>query len=342
MIKPQQFLSRNASYHPLYSAMSPELQFEQSLYIGNAFSAIFFGKFNITTFTDTLRTNTAPHIGLALALCIQSCYYLLKPGHRQLRNYFYALYCILLMVLYSIAMTSNFILGQFMWINHRDVPDGPPGYFAAHVLDWYNTFGSAASVALVFTTDSLMVSVLYSIICITLTRNTPYQLYRCYIVLGSRFLYIAVPALVLLASTGTFAIIALFIPYTTHVVRPSSRNCVCCVQCRAPTFPPCWEPCCIWDCLDIFVCGLQWNSDSFNLRQASLRPETDQSLDVTGQQSSIHRCDCHHNRIGSSVRCGWHYVCLCVQQTVTISRVLRAMGRLRSQWNLPLRTLVSH
>ena len=145
--------------------MSPELRFEQSLYIGNAVSAIFFGKYIVIIWLGDLSINRfgVYVLGIALALCIHICLLLLKPENRRPRNYFYASYCIVLMIFFSIAMSSNFIFGQFMWIDHRDVPGGPPAYLATHITDWYNTFGTAASVALVFTADSLMVSMLYSV-----------------------------------------------------------------------------------------------------------------------------------------------------------------------------------
>jgi hypothetical protein len=142
--------------------MFQELQFEQSLYIGNLVLAVFFG--------------------IALTLCIQSSFYLLKHGHRKPRNYFYVFYSILLMLFYTISMASNATMGQRMWIDHRDIPGGPPAYFGIHVNDWYNTFGSAASVALMVTADTLM-------------------LYRCFIVLGSQYRYILLPGLTL-ASTA--------------------------------------------------------------------------------------------------------------------------------------------
>jgi len=80
------------------------------------------------------------------------------------------------------AMLANALLGQEMWVEHRDFPGGPSAYFAANSSVWYNVVGSAADAFADFMGDALL-------------------LYRCYIIWNSKKIII-LPFLMFLASTA--------------------------------------------------------------------------------------------------------------------------------------------
>jgi hypothetical protein len=54
-------------------------------------------------------------------------------------------------------MSTTLLFGQFMWINHRDVPGGPAAYFVLNNDIWFTTLGTAATVTVIFMSDALMV-----------------------------------------------------------------------------------------------------------------------------------------------------------------------------------------
>lgn len=134
--------------------MFSELDFERSLYIGNIFSSIFFGNYISFLWFGPSTTNDFV-AGAQLVLCFQSIHFLLKQHRRH--KYFYACYSLLIAILLSFALASNCIIGQFSWINHRDIPGGPAAYLGMNSNVWYTTLGTSAAVTVIFMSDSLMV-----------------------------------------------------------------------------------------------------------------------------------------------------------------------------------------
>lgn len=100
-------------------------------------------------------------------------------------------------------MIANSLLGQEMWIEHRNYPGGPVAYWTDNGAVWYNVLGSAADMFGNFMGDALLVGVLLyvqpkrvPIVCL--------QLYRLFIIYsGSRYIVIF-PCMIFLASTGEF------------------------------------------------------------------------------------------------------------------------------------------
>lgn len=89
-----------------------------------------------------------------------SVYYLMKsvgPSRRVRR--FYVIYGGIMLALEAVTIATNQMFGQHMWINHRNDEGGPLVYFGTHISDWYNTFGSAASITINFMGDGLLVRV---------------------------------------------------------------------------------------------------------------------------------------------------------------------------------------
>lgn len=52
-----------------------------------------------------------------------------------------------LLLCLAIATGVNLLYGQHMWIDDRGVSGGPTGFYAGDYAVWFNTWGSAMSVA---------------------------------------------------------------------------------------------------------------------------------------------------------------------------------------------------
>ncbi|KAF8264498.1 hypothetical protein EI94DRAFT_1772636 [Lactarius quietus] len=140
-----------------------DLQLERSLYIGNFFRAILYG---IELFTF-----------FAAAYCVLG-----RSSNYRKGRIFYIVYGGVLLTLVTIAVVTDALWGQYMWIDRRNYPGGPLGFFAASENAWYNVFGSAADATANILGDGLLV-------------------YRCYMIWGSRWYIVALPTLIYLASS---------------------------------------------------------------------------------------------------------------------------------------------
>lgn len=140
------------------------LPLERSLYLANCITMILYGD-NFAQFLSLSARAHAHarasvlHSGLQLWMFCQSIRYLCKqlPEHRY-RQMFYITYSTLLMVLISIDLADNISIGQLIWIEHRDYPGGPMGYFAATTTAPFNVLGSAADITVNILGDGLLVN----------------------------------------------------------------------------------------------------------------------------------------------------------------------------------------
>ncbi|TFY81067.1 hypothetical protein EWM64_g2946 [Hericium alpestre] len=141
---------------------STEIVLERSFYIGIVIGGMLYG--------------------LELYICFQSIYYLFtrRTSHRT-HTRFYVAYGVVMLLLFTISLAVNALLGQLMWIDHRDVPGGPAAYLEENLASWWQTFGTTASVATNILGDGLL-------------------LYRCYMVWGSRLWIVAFPIMIYLGS----------------------------------------------------------------------------------------------------------------------------------------------
>lgn len=90
---------------------------------------------------------------------IHSVYYLTRfPRDRRRSAAFYIIYGAIMLFLSAVAYFVNGVMGQMMWIEHRDEPGGPTAYFVEHIADWYNIFGTAALSCANILGDGLLVS----------------------------------------------------------------------------------------------------------------------------------------------------------------------------------------
>ena len=63
-----------------------------------------------------------------------------------------------LLCLITVYLFAQNFFGEEMWIVHVDYPGGSGQYLADHAAVWYETLGSAASIALNLMSDGLLVS----------------------------------------------------------------------------------------------------------------------------------------------------------------------------------------
>ncbi|KAK7007384.1 hypothetical protein R3P38DRAFT_1668699 [Favolaschia claudopus] len=138
-----------------------EFALERSWYVGNTIFAVLYG--------------------IELSMFFASTYLLLHCPQPSRTKMFYIAFSGTILVLITIAMACNLFFGQMMWIDHRDFPGGPVGYFSANIAAWYNTFGTAADVAANIMGDALM-------------------LHRCYVFWRPSYYIVIFPAMLFLAS----------------------------------------------------------------------------------------------------------------------------------------------
>jgi hypothetical protein len=68
----------------------------------------------------------------------------------------------ILLALITVDVALGALWGQYMWIDHRNYPGGPLGYFAASEAAWFNVLGLAASTAANILGDGLLVCLIFS------------------------------------------------------------------------------------------------------------------------------------------------------------------------------------
>jgi hypothetical protein len=60
-------------------------------------------------------------------------------------------------MLVTISLAANSMWGQYMWIDHRNHPGGPLGFYGATQSAWYNVLRFAADVMTNILGDGLLV-----------------------------------------------------------------------------------------------------------------------------------------------------------------------------------------
>ncbi|TFY77699.1 hypothetical protein EWM64_g6311 [Hericium alpestre] len=116
---------------------------------------------------------------------VQSTYlFLSRPRIRQplVRN-FYIAFGATLLVAMTLNVVSTLLIGDLMWIDHRDVPGGPLAYYTNHLSSWLETLASAASSFANLSGDALLI-------------------YRSYMIWGRKLWVLALPVPLLLTNTA--------------------------------------------------------------------------------------------------------------------------------------------
>ncbi|KAI0937988.1 hypothetical protein AcV7_003306 [Taiwanofungus camphoratus] len=122
-------------------------------------------------------------IGVELVLYFMTMYTLLKNKASLTRSdKFFMIFSSVLLCLITIYLSTEAVFGQEMWIIHADYPGGAAAYLDAKASVWYQTMGTAASVALNLLNDALMI-------------------YRCYLVWDNGYVII-IPCFLYVATLG--------------------------------------------------------------------------------------------------------------------------------------------
>lgn len=191
--------------------------FEHSYYIGNYMGAILYGAYLVFCSCDG-RT-------LTCAGCELTLYYLILQGlfRRGNRNSarsrrFCSIYSTMMVLLSTINVSCNAIWGEEMWITDRDDPGGVARYIETEVSVWYETLASVAVVTCVFLGDALLVCrpLIFCYFGGIFLLLTMLQLYRLFLVYGSRFAVVAVPLIAYIIAFGKSHFIALLLIYMIY------------------------------------------------------------------------------------------------------------------------------
>jgi hypothetical protein len=143
----------------------PTADFERSLYVGNAFAGILYGMFKKTLQKCSVKfaKNTT---GIQTYMVFHSTYLLLNSKSRfewkRRIVKFYVIYGFVMLILTTFAMAGNQLMGQLMWIEHRNFPGGPFVYYLENSTLWVNVLGTAACIVGNYLNDALLVLPLLS------------------------------------------------------------------------------------------------------------------------------------------------------------------------------------
>ena len=85
-----------------------------------------------------------------------------RPSEYRKGQTFYVVYGGILLAFSAISVATDAVWGQYMWIDHRNYPGGPLGYFAASEFTWFKVLGLAASAAANLLGDGLLVRLIFS------------------------------------------------------------------------------------------------------------------------------------------------------------------------------------
>ncbi|KAH9485865.1 hypothetical protein JR316_0002780 [Psilocybe cubensis] len=110
-----------------------------------------------------------------------------KTRQEARRNNFYIAYSMTLLILMTFAFATNAVMGQLMWINHRDYEGGPLAYYAASANSWFETLGTSMDVVANIMADALLV-------------------YRCYVI-WRRSIWVLIPLLLLYMASVAFSLL---------------------------------------------------------------------------------------------------------------------------------------
>jgi hypothetical protein len=80
-----------------------------------------------------------------------------RPADYRKAQTFYVAYGAILFALVTIQIASSSLLCQFMWIDYRNHPGGPLGYYGASQGAWYNVLSFAAPAMANILGDGLLV-----------------------------------------------------------------------------------------------------------------------------------------------------------------------------------------
>jgi hypothetical protein len=144
-----------------------DIPLERSLYVGNMLSGILFGEISSLQIKGIVSYTRNSNAGLNIFAFFASVYCIsdrtVTSDYRKGQT-FYVVYGGILLALTAIVVATDALLGQYMWIDHRNYPGGPLGYFVASQSEdaWFNVLGLAAGAAGNILGDGLLVRLTFS------------------------------------------------------------------------------------------------------------------------------------------------------------------------------------
>jgi len=140
------------------SSTSPiDIPLERSLYVGILFSGIIYGERSPQPSSQSFCL-TQPEAGLEIFTFFASVFYISnRPDDYRKGRIFYVAISGILLALTTIEMALDALWGQYMWIDDRNYPGGPLGFFAVTGDAWYNVLGLATGAAVNILGDGLLV-----------------------------------------------------------------------------------------------------------------------------------------------------------------------------------------
>jgi hypothetical protein len=67
-----------------------------------------------------------------------------------------------MLILTTFAMSANQLMGELMWIEHRNAPGGPFVYYSENSTLWFNILGTTSCIVGNYLNDALLVLPLFS------------------------------------------------------------------------------------------------------------------------------------------------------------------------------------
>ncbi|KAI0821785.1 hypothetical protein BC628DRAFT_1543082 [Trametes gibbosa] len=154
--------------------------FQNAYYIGNNFNAIFYGV-ELVVYVATIRA-------------------LHRPGRAsRATDKLLIAFSTILLLLNTVFVATEAVFGEEMWIVNANYPGGSEAYLVAFASVWYQTFGTAASIALNLLSDALLI-------------------YRCYVIWGGSFRIVLLPTIIYIATCalGIAQLVASGIPHADY------------------------------------------------------------------------------------------------------------------------------
>jgi hypothetical protein len=140
-----------------------DIPLEKSLYVGNMLSGILFGEISSLQTNGIASYTRDSDAGLDIFAFFASVYCISNhPSNDRKGQTFYVIYGGILLALLTIGVATNALGAQYMWIDYRNYPGGPPAYFAATGAAWFNIAGQAAAAMSNILGDGLLVRFIFS------------------------------------------------------------------------------------------------------------------------------------------------------------------------------------
>lgn len=109
-------------------------------------------------------------LGIHITIYLQCCYHLCRDPAKSRRRYIFLAYITTNFILASLWFSSILVCVQNAFIDHSDFPGGPTAYYLSTYTSPITLLGVIATIVGNWSTDALLVSILYSTCKLTTPR----------------------------------------------------------------------------------------------------------------------------------------------------------------------------